>query len=268
MKGKYPEILNHPRHGEQARSLYNDAQKLLVNIVSNKKFTLSATYKIFNASSENEIVKLFDGDLKNPKAKIFFLRQQESKTPSEDPHYLSLADFIAPSNSNSAPQDHIGAFVVSSGFEAFTWAKELEKSGDDYSAILVKSLADRFAEALAEFIHQKMRFELATENPASPLSPTELLQERYSGIRPAPGYAACPDHSDKGLIWSLLNVEQNLNLKLTENFAMDPPGTVAAWVIPNPKAHYFSVGRIGVDQFKNYIQFKNWTPETGKKWIK
>ena len=161
----------------------------------------------------------------------------------------------------------MGAFVVSSGHEAFQIAADFEKKGDDYTAIIIKSLADRFAEALAEYTHQQMRFKLGTESESAPLATQDLLNEKFPGIRPAPGYAASPDHTHKGVIWSLLDVQKTIGATLTENFAMDPPGTVAAWVIPNPKAFYFATGQIGEDQFKNYVQFNNWTPEIGKKWL-
>ena len=161
----------------------------------------------------------------------------------------------------------MGAFVVSSGFEAFELARQHESRGDDYTGIIIKSLADRFAEALAEWAHQKLRWALGTENRDFPLTHGDLLEEKYKVIRPAPGYAACPVHNDKGLIWNLLEVKEKLGAQLTENFAMDPPGTVAAWVIANPESHYFSVGHIGHDQFQSYIQFKKWTPEIGKKWL-
>lgn len=259
--GKYPQILKDEVVGEQATELFADAQKMLQKIVSEKLLTAKAIFGIFPANSNEQD----DIELKKEKETFIFrtLRQQHKK--SEGKEYLALSDFIAPKNSGK--QDYIGAFAVTTGFGTDELAQKYEAEHDDYNAIMVKAIADRLAEAFAEFLHKKVRTEIWGYSNDENLENDDLISEKYVGIRPAPGYPACPDHLEKTTIWDLLEVKENIGLELTESLAMFPTASVSGYYFANPKAKYFGVGKISEDQLKDYAERKNIDLEFARKWL-
>ena len=259
--GKYPQILKDEIVGEQATELFADAQKMLQKIVSEKLLTAKAIFGIFPANSNEQD----DIELKNGEETFTFrtLRQQHKK--SEGKEYLALSDFIAPKNSGK--QDYIGAFAVTTGFGTDELAQKYEAEHDDYNAIMVKAIADRLAEAFAEFLHKKVRTEIWGYSNDENLENDDLISEKYVGIRPAPGYPACPDHLEKTTIWDLLKVKENIGLELTESLAMFPTASVSGYYFANPKAKYFGVGKISEDQLKDYAKRKNIDLELARKWL-
>lgn len=259
--GKYPQILKDEIVGEQATELFADAQKMLKKIVSEKLLTAKAIFGIFPANSNEQD----DIELKNNDEIFTFrtLRQQHKK--SEGKEYLALSDFIAPKDSGK--QDYIGAFAVTTGFGTDELALKYEAEHDDYNAIMVKAIADRLAEAFAEFLHKKVRTEIWSYSKDENLENEDLISEKYVGIRPAPGYPACPDHLEKTTIWDLLKVKENIGLELTESLAMFPTASVSGYYFANPKAKYFGVGKISEDQLKDYAERKNIDLDLARKWL-
>ena len=259
--GKYPQILKDEVVGEQATELFADAQKMLQKIVSEKLLTAKAIFGIFPANSNEQD----DIELKKEEETFTFrtLRQQHKK--SEGKEYLALSDFIAPKTSEK--QDYIGAFAVTTGFGTDELAQKYEAEHDDYNAIMVKAIADRLAEAFAEFLHKKVRTEIWGYSNDENLENDDLISEKYVGIRPAPGYPACPDHLEKTTIWDLLKVKENIGLELTESLAMFPTASVSGYYFANPKAKYFGVGKITEDQLKDYAERKNIDLEFARKWL-
>ena len=259
--GKYPQILKDEVVGEQATELFADAQKMLKKIVSEKLLTAKAIFGIFPANSNEQD----DIELKKEEETFTFrtLRQQHKK--SEGKEYLALSDFIAPKTSEK--QDYIGAFAVTTGFGTDELAQKYEAEHDDYNAIMVKAIADRLAEAFAEFLHKKVRTEIWGYSNDENLENDDLISEKYVGIRPAPGYPACPDHLEKTTIWNLLKVKENIGLELTESLAMFPTASVSGYYFANPKAKYFGVGKISEDQLKDYAKRKNIDLELARKWL-
>ena len=259
--GKFPQILKDEVVGEQATELYEDAQKMLKKIVSEKLLTAKAVFGIFpaNANEEDDI------EVQNGNEHFTFrtLRQQHKK--SEGKSYLALSDFIAPKSSGK--QDFIGAFCVTAGFGTEELAKKYEAENDDYNAIMVKALADRFAEAYAEFLHEKVRKDHWGYAAEEQLSNEALIKEEYKGIRPAPGYPACPDHLEKTTLWELLKVEESIGVSLTESLAMFPTASVSGYYFANPEAKYFGLGKITEDQLKDYAKRKNIEIEVAKRWL-
>ena len=259
--GKYPQILKDEVVGEHATELFADAQKMLQKIVDEKLLTAKAIFGIFPANSTEKD----DIELNNGSETFTFrtLRQQHKK--SEGKEYLALSDFIAPKTSGK--QDYIGAFAVTTGFGTDELAKKYEADHDDYNAIMVKALADRFAEAFAEYLHKKVRTEFWGYSSDENLENEDLISEKYIGIRPAPGYPACPDHLDKLTIWDLLKVKENIGIELTESLAMFPTASVSGYYFANPKAKYFGVGKISEDQLKDFAERKNIDLELARKWL-
>ncbi|MDR2204899.1 MAG: methionine synthase [Flavobacteriaceae bacterium] len=265
LHGKFPKILDDEKVGEQAKELYADAQKMLKLIVDKKLLTAKAVFGIFPANSdEHDDISVFDKN-KNEIAKFHTLRQQSKKTEGQPQLELALSDFIAPKSSGK--QDFIGAFCVSAGFGTDELAKKYEQEHDDYSAIMVKALADRFAEAFAEFLHKKVRTEFWGYASDENLKNEELISEKYSGIRPAPGYPACPDHTEKLTIWNLLNVKENIGVELTESLAMFPTASVSGYYFGSPHAKYFGLGKITEEQLADYAERKNTDLEKARKWL-
>lgn len=263
LKGLFPKILTHKKWGHEARDLYKNAQSLLEDLIQNKRFTLKASYGIWPAQSQNETITLFeDKSLKKKVEEFHFLRQQRLKETTNP--YLCLADFIPAKESSSF--DWMGVFAVTAGNEVEEYAKTFEDKGDDYTSILIKSLGDRLAEALAEKLHQEVRELYSGEK--EDLSIEDLIKEHYKGIRPAPGYPACPDHSEKKKIWNLLHVEKYLNVFLTENFAMSPASSIAGYYFFHKDASYFSVGSLEEDQLKSYSLLKNISIEETHKLLR
>ncbi|WHF50373.1 methionine synthase [Chryseobacterium gotjawalense] len=261
--GKYPQILTDEVVGEHATELFSDAQKILKKILDEKLFTAKGIFGIFPAnSSENDDVEVKD-ERGNELAIFRTLRQQHKK--SEGKEYLALSDFIAPKTSGK--QDYVGAFCVTTGFGTEELAQKYYDDQDDYNAIIVKALADRLAEAFAEFLHYKVRTEFWGYDKEENLRNEDLIAEKYLGIRPAPGYPACPDHLEKLTIWDLLKVKENIGVELTESLAMFPTAAVSGYYFGNPKAKYFGVGKIAEDQLKDFAERKNIDLEFARKWL-
>jgi len=259
LRGVYPDILARPGVGEAARELFDNARKLLDEIVAGKKLQARAAYGFFPAGRNGDDIIIYeDAGRSRERARFHTLRQQQEKRDSLP--YLALADFVAPS-------DYLGAFVVSAGFGCDAMAKSYEEDRDDYQSIMVKALADRLAEALAEKIHQQARRDCGFGRDET-LSKEDLLRERYRGIRPAPGYPALPDHTEKATLFELLEATPNLGIELTENYAMLPAASVSGLYFNHPEAQYFSVGKIGRDQLEDYARRKGLSVEAAERWLR
>jgi len=259
--GKFPAILTDDIVGEQATNLFEDAQNMLSQIVLEKWFTAKGILGIFpaNTINQDDIELVTSSGVE----KFLSLRQQSQKTVGAP--NIALADFIAPKEIGK--QDYIGCFCVSTGFGVDEKALEFEKQLDDYNSILVKALGDRLAEAFAEYLHLKVRKEIWGYASDEVLSNEELIKEKYKGIRPAPGYPACPDHLEKPTIWKLLNVEQEIGVKLTESMAMWPAASVSGYYFANPESKYFGLGKIKKDQLEDYATRRNISVELAEKWL-
>jgi 5-methyltetrahydrofolate--homocysteine methyltransferase len=264
LNGKYPAILNDPQTGEAARSLFSDAQAMLRQIVAENWFTARAVVGLWPANSEGDDILVFaDEQRSTPMAVLHTLRQQLPRR--EGRANVALADFVAPRASGLA--DYVGAFVVTAGIGEEAMVDRFKRANDDYSAIMAKALADRLAEALAEYLHQRVRREYWRYAPDERLSGSELIGEKYRGIRPAPGYPAQPDHTEKGMLFALLDGEQQIGVHLTESFAMWPGASVSGFYFSHPDSYYFGVGRIERDQVEDYAKRKAWTFEQAEKWL-
>jgi 5-methyltetrahydrofolate--homocysteine methyltransferase len=260
LKGKYPNILDDKIVGEQARILFNEAKLMLQQIVSDKWLELKAVYGIWKANTENDDTINIYNEKNDLIAKSFTLRQQIKKSKN-----LSLADYIAPKESNK--DDYIGAFAVTAGLNISKKIKEFEDNNDDYNSIMLKALADRLAEALAEYLHKKVRTDFWGYSKNESFSNEELISEKYSGIRPAPGYPACPDHTEKETIFKLLDATNNTGISLTESLAMLPASSVSGWYFSNPESKYFGLGKIQQDQVDDLSKRKNIKNEIMNKWL-
>ena len=261
--GRYPAILKDEVVGEQASSLFADAQKMLSQIISEKWLQAKGILGIFPANQINDDDIQVSDEEGRELVKFLTLRQQSQKTAGAP--NIALADFIAPKDTKK--QDYIGCFCVTTGFGVDEKAVEFEKQLDDYNSILVKALGDRFAEAFAEYLHLKVRREIWGYASDEKLSNQDLIAEEYKGIRPAPGYPACPDHLEKPTIWKLLNVEQEIGVKLTESMAMWPASSVSGYYFANPESKYFGLGKIKEDQVIDYAKRRNISTETATKWL-
>jgi 5-methyltetrahydrofolate--homocysteine methyltransferase len=262
LKGRFPQILEHPQYGEAARDLYKSATKLLSRIVEEKLLTARASYGFWPASGDgNDVVLWADAARSREVARFNMLRQQQAKTDA-GPH-LSLADFVAPAATGMI--DHVGAFAVTAGLGADELARGYERALDDYSAIICKALADRLAEAAAEMLHQRVRREWGY-GAGETLTPADLIDEKYRGIRPAFGYPACPDHSEKRKLFALLGAEA-VGMALTESCAMTPAASVSGMYFAHPQARYFNVGKLGRDQVLAYAARKGVTVAEVERWL-
>jgi 5-methyltetrahydrofolate--homocysteine methyltransferase len=262
LKGIYPRIFEHEQYGEQARSLYADAQQLLDRIIAEKLLRANGVYGIFPASAVGDDVELYTDDSRQTVRERFcFLRQQRDK---DDGPCRSLSDFIAPKESGL--RDHLGAFAVTTGLGSQALVARFKAEHDDYNAIMAEALADRLAEAFAEYLHQRVRIEWSYGRDEN-LSPAELINEKYRGIRPAAGYPACPDHTEKAALWRLLDVEARAGIKLTESYAMWPGASVSGLYFAHPKAHYFTLGKIDRDQVADYAARKRMTQGEVERWL-
>ena len=263
LHGKYPQILTDEVVGEQATELFKEAKVLLDKILDEKLFTAKGIFGIFPANSNDEDDILLYDEAGNQISQFRTLRQQLKKSAGKE--YNALSDFIAPKSSGK--QDFVGAFTVTTGFGTEELAQKYYDDGDDYNAIIVKALADRLAEAFAEFLHYKVRTEIWGYAENENLENEDLIAEKYLGIRPAPGYPACPDHLEKTTIWELLKVKENIGLELTESLAMFPTAAVSGYYFGNPKAKYFGVGKIKEDQLKDFAERKGVDLEFARKWL-
>ncbi len=262
--GKFPDILNDPRKGPEARKLYNDAQAMLDRIIDQKWLRADAVVGCFPAYSEgNSIVILDPENHERELLRTHWLRQQRPM-PDGKPQ-LCLSDFIAPKESGQI--DYIGAFAVTTGHGIDAHVKAFEDAHDDYQAILLKALADRFAESFAEHLHRRVRTEFWGYAADEALSNDELIREKYRGIRPAPGYPACPDHREKRSLWTLLDVEAATEISLTESLAMWPTASVSGFYFAHPDARYFTLGQIGKDQLESYSELRNEAVDENARWL-
>ncbi|WP_258932571.1 vitamin B12 dependent-methionine synthase activation domain-containing protein [Flavobacterium oreochromis] len=263
--GKYPAILTDEVVGEQATNLFLDAQNMLEKIISEKWFSAKGILGIFPANTVNDddIEVLETTNNKQQTTNFLTLRQQSQKTAGAP--NIALADFVAPKETGI--QDYMGCFCVTTGFGVDEKAKEYETNLDDYNSILVKALGDRFAEAFAEYLHERVRKEIWGYASDENLTNEELIKETYKGIRPAPGYPACPDHLEKPTIWKLLDVENQIGVKLTESMAMWPAASVSGYYFANPQSKYFGLGKIKQDQVEDYAKRRNISIEKATKWL-
>jgi 5-methyltetrahydrofolate--homocysteine methyltransferase len=261
LHGKYPEILNDEVVGKQATELFQDAQKLLKKVLGQKLLKAKAVYGIFPANTVNhDDIELTYGD----KQFNFLTLRQQLKKRQGVPN-IALADFIAPKELGK--QDYMGCFCVSTGFGTQALAQQFEAELDDYNSIMIKALADRLAEAFAEYLHEFVRKNIWGYASEEHLNNEELIKETYKGIRPAPGYPACPDHLEKNTIWKLLNVNETIGVELTESLAMWPAASVSGYYFAHPESKYFGLGKITDDQLKDYIQRREIDLDQAKKWL-
>ncbi|MBS0529558.1 MAG: methionine synthase, partial [Proteobacteria bacterium] len=259
-----PAILDDPKVGEVARSLYDDARKMLDRIVAEKWFTAKATIGFWPANAEGDDVVIYSDDTRTEKIATYHtLRQQLEKR--EGRFNAALSDFIAPVS--SGVPDYVGSFVVTAGIGEDVMADRFKNANDDYSSILVKALADRLAEAFAERMHQRVRKEFWGYAPDETLAPDDLILEKYQGIRPAPGYPAQPDHTEKATLFRLLDAEKNAGVKLTESFAMWPGSSVSGMYYSHPESYYFGVGKIERDQVEDYAARKDMSVAEIERWL-
>ncbi|HEX5860472.1 MAG TPA: methionine synthase, partial [Nocardioides sp.] len=263
MKGKFPDLLNSPGTGETARKLYDDAQDMLDRLIEEKWVTARAVFGLFPARADGDDVELLDESRSEVRAVLHQLRQQGEHRAGVPNRCLS--DFVAPADTELP--DHVGAFAVTTGIGLEDKVREFRDDLDDYSAIMVEALADRLAEAFAERLHERVRKEFWGHEDSESLSNEDLIAERYRGIRPAPGYPACPDHTEKATLWELLDVEKSTGIKLTESMAMWPGAAVSGWYFSHPDSQYFVVGRLARDQVADYANRKGWTLEEAERWL-
>lgn len=264
LSGKYPLILKHEVVGEEATKLFNDANAMLDDVINNKKLTAKAVFGLFPANREQDDLQLYTDDTRaQPLMKLHQLRQQ-SKKPSGQ-YNRCLADYVA--DISSGVDDYVGAFAVSAGFGVEDLVKAFDAEHDDYNSILIKAVADRLAEASAEYLHEQIRKEYWGYAADENLSNDDLIRENYQGIRPAPGYPACPEHTEKGLLWELLNVEENIGMELTSSFAMWPGAAVSGWYFAHPDAKYFAVAKVAQDQVESYAVRKEMTMPQAERWL-
>ncbi len=265
LAGKYPRILEDHKVGEAARNLFEDANRMLDQLLANKSLKARAVYGIWPANrvGSDDICLYRDEQRSDELATLHHIRQQQQR--NADKQFQSLADFIAPAESGVG--DYLGGFAVCiEGADKL--ASQYEADGDDYNAIMVKALADRFAESLAEYLHQQVRLKFWGYAADEQLDNSQLIAEKYQGIRPAPGYPACPDHTEKETLFRLLDAEKQIGISLTETFAMNPAAAVSGWYFAHPQAHYFGVGKIGPDQVEDLARRKNIPTEEMLSWLR
>ncbi|MBK9012715.1 MAG: methionine synthase [Saprospiraceae bacterium] len=265
LKGKYPEIFMDETVGELSRQLFNDAQSILRRVIDDKWLTAKAVIGFFPANAtESDSAELYSDEGRGEVfSKLHFLRQQVEKAAGQP--NICLSDFLAPKR--SGVEDYIGMFAVSTGFGIDKWVKQFEENHDDYNAILLKAIADRLAEAFAERMHERVRKEFWGYAASETLDSQSLIEEKYDGIRPAPGYPACPEHTEKRTLWELLDVENNTGIILTESCAMWPAAAVSGWYFSYPESKYFTTGQLAKDQVEDYAERKGMTVEQAEKWL-
>ncbi|MGH8460328.1 MAG: methionine synthase [Stenotrophobium sp.] len=265
MKGRYPDLLNNPVSGDAARKLFADAQTMLDQLIAEKWLTANGVIGLFPANQVDvdDIEIYTDESRRHVATRLINLRQQGEHR--EGVPNRCLADYVAPKDSGL--QDYVGAFAVTTGLGSIEKVLALKKANDDYSAILLESIADRLAEAFAERLHQRVRREFWGYVPDEHLDNEDLIAEKYAGIRPAPGYASCPEHTEKATLWKLLDVENNAGIQLTESYAMWPGAAVSGWYYSHPQSQYFVLGRITKEQVADYARRKNWTLQQAEQWL-
>ena len=264
LSGKYPLILRHEVVGEEATRLFNDANAMLDDVINNKKLTAKAVFGLFPAVRKGDDLTLYEDDDREQELMTLHQLRQQSKKPSGQ-FNRCLSDYVA--DEASGIKDYMGAFAVSAGFGADELVKAFDEIHDDYNSILIKAVADRLAEASAEYLHECIRKEYWGYAPYETFDNEALIREQYQGIRPAPGYPACPEHTEKGLLWQLLDVENNIGMELTSSYAMWPGAAVSGWYFAHPDAKYFAVAKVGKDQVLDYAQRKHFTLEQAERWL-
>jgi len=265
LKGRYPKIFENENYGNEAKRIFDDANKLLNKIISENLLTANGIVGLFPANSIDDDIEIYTDESRTGILAILHtLRQQTIK--SKGIPNIALSDFIAPKESNV--KDYIGAFAVTAGLGIENLIDKFTNEHDEYNVIMVKALADRLAEAFAELLHEKVRKELWGYSPDEKFSNEELIEEKYQGIRPAPGYPAQPDHTEKITIWKILDVEKNAQIKLTGSLAMYPAASVCGLYIAHPEAKYFNVGKIGKDQVLDYHKRKGISMKEAEKWLR
>ncbi len=265
LKGAHPAIFEDPERGDAARQLFDDAQAMLEQMIGEDWVAARGVAGFWPAASRSEDIAIFSGDDRNDEIAILYtIRQQMRRTGVRV--NLALADFIAPETTGLA--DHVGFFAVTAGIGEGAVSKRFQRANDDYSAIMVKALCDRLAEAAAEWVHEKVRRELWGYAPDERLGSDDLIKERFQGIRPAPGYPAQPDHTEKQTLFALLDAERHAGISLTENFAMQPGSSVCGIYFSHPESRYFGVGKVALDQVEDYARRKGWSREEAEKWLR
>ncbi|MGB2811884.1 MAG: methionine synthase [Mycobacterium sp.] len=264
MKGRFPDILNNPVSGETARKLYDDAQGMLDTMIKEKWLTANGVIGFFPANALNDDIAVYTDETRTEVMATLHNLRQQGEHRDGIPN-RSLGDFIAPKGTGLA--DYVGAFAVTTGLGIGVKIDEFQAANDDYSAILLESLADRLAEAFAERMHQRVRMEFWGFQPDEQLDNEALIGEKYTGIRPAPGYPACPEHTEKATLWELMDVRQRTGIELTESMAMWPGAAVSGWYFSHPQSQYFVVGRMAQDQVADYAKRKGWTLAEAERWL-
>ncbi|MGE2737008.1 methionine synthase [Mycolicibacterium vaccae] len=264
MKGRFPDILNNPASGEAARKLYDDAQEMLDTLIKEKWLTANGVIGFFPANAVGDDVEVYTDDTRSEVLTVLHNLRQQGEHRDGIPN-RSLGDFVAPKDTGLA--DYVGAFAVTAGLGSSEKIVEFKAANDDYNAILLESLADRLAEAFAERMHQRVRREFWGYQPDEQLDNEELIGEKYVGIRPAPGYPACPEHTEKATLFELLDVTERTGIELTESMAMWPGAAVSGWYFSHPQSQYFVVGRLAQDQVADYARRKGWTLAEAERWL-
>jgi 5-methyltetrahydrofolate--homocysteine methyltransferase len=263
LRGKYPKIFEDPVVGPKAKELFDDAQKLLNEIIDGKLLRAKGVYGLFPANSQGDDITIYASETRSENISVFHTLRQQIEKPQGDFHY-ALADFVAPQSSGKA--DYIGGFAVTTGIGIEALCQRFEQDHDDYNSIMAKALADRLAEAFAEWLHREVRREWGFGQDEQ-LTNQELIQEKYRGIRPAPGYPACPDHTEKHHLFELLQVEKTIGIQLTESYAMYPASSVSGFYFAHPQAKYFSVGKLKQDQIQDYAKRKDMEVSVVERWL-
>ncbi|KYN80238.1 methionine synthase [Vibrio cidicii] len=261
--GKYPTIFDHEEVGEEAQRLFKDANDWLDKIEQEGLMKASGMCALFPAASIGDDIEVYSDESRSQVVKVLHNLRQQTEKP-KGPNYC-LSDYVAPKASGK--KDWIGAFAVTGGINERELADEFKAQGDDYNAIMIQAVADRLAEAFAEYLHERVRKEIWGYAPDENLSNEELIREKYQGIRPAPGYPACPEHTEKGALWELLNVEQTIGMSLTSSYAMWPGASVSGWYFSHPESRYFAIAQIQQDQVEDYAQRKGWDLLEAEKWL-
>jgi 5-methyltetrahydrofolate--homocysteine methyltransferase len=264
MKGRFPDILNNPVSGETARKLYDDAQEMLDTLIKEKWLTANGVIGFFSANAVGDDVEIYADETRTEVLTTLRNLRQQGEHRDGIPN-RSLGDFIAPRETGL--RDYVGAFAVTAGLGSQDKIVEFKAAHDDYNAILLESLADRLAEAFAERLHQRVRKEFWGYQPDEQLDNQALIGEKYRGIRPAPGYPACPEHTEKATLWELMDVKERTGIELTESMAMWPGAAVSGWYFSHPQSQYFVVGRIAQDQVADYAKRKGWTLKEAERWL-
>jgi 5-methyltetrahydrofolate--homocysteine methyltransferase len=264
MKGKFPDILNNPASGEAARKLYEDAQEMLDLLIKEKWLTANGIIGFFPANAVGDDIEVYSDESRTEVVQVLRNLRQQGEHRDGIPN-RSMGDYIAPRNTGL--EDYVGAFAVTAGLGSQDKIIEFKEAIDDYSAILLESIADRLAEAFAERMHERVRKEFWGYQADEDLSNEALIAEKYVGIRPAPGYPACPEHTEKQTLWDLMDVQANTGIELTESMAMWPGAAVSGWYFSHPESQYFVVGRLAQDQVADYATRKGWTLKEAERWL-